>query len=147
MDDLAMDRMLKAWLTVNQLRNMHVTVSGWQTQRLKHLRTWAEGTSVSPSWMILVLNAPRVITTLMELKAMHAAIPDGDFSFSCSGEVFTIHVKGGHCTVTPGGSPAMSLSKGQLAGLLFDPLPGEDIPAGPAGWFPLPFSYTEPDEF
>lgn len=146
-DCLAADRLLKAWMEQHQLKNCAVTIPVWETEMLAHLRTWAEGTSLSPAWMIRVLDPRHVIETLMNLKACWSAIPDGQLCFETEGERYTVTVLHNHCRVETGGVPDMTLSTHQLGSLLFDPFPGEDIPRGPEGWFPLPLSVPVADEF
>ena len=124
---------------------MHLAVPAWEQEVIRHLHSYAESTSLSAAWMLRVLNPAAVIPMLMSLSGVRPA--DGRLTIESDGSVFTVRVKDGECTVIPGGEPDLRLTPGELAALLFDPFPAEDRPAAPAGWFPLPFSFSTPDEF
>ena len=154
--DRAMDLILKAWLTQRSLTNLWLQMPCWDSRRLRHLRLWAEGTSLSPAWELRVVNHRRVIETLMNLKARREQPADGELPIVVEDEAFLISVRDGRCKVGdirhPDGTSekwlqTLFLTPRQLNSMLFDPFPGEDIPQGPAGWFPLPLSVPTADEF
>jgi len=68
-DSAALDKLIKAWMETNDLNRCEVQIPVWDRATLKHLRAWAEDLSMNPSLMIRVLDYPRVVATLLHLKA------------------------------------------------------------------------------
>ncbi len=146
-DDALLPKVLKALFAEAGLKAVDIVVPPYRKERIRILSALCESCSVVTTELINVLNWPRVIETLLALKADYETLQDGCAAISIDGETYTIRVENNVPAVTCGGEPAMTLTKLEAENLFF----GTEslVVAHPLlkNWLPLPFYMPSADTF
>ncbi len=140
---------LQALFARDGSREAVFSLSPLHTGRIAVLSPIAEEVSVTDCGMLRVLSWPRVLEAFLALRARLAPLEDGRKTFlPAGGTAFTVTVRGGVPSVTPGGEKAdFALSTLEMQRLFFG-IKNLLLPNSlPASWSPLPFWISEADTF
>ncbi len=146
-DEALLPKVLKALFAEAGLQGVTIVAAPCQTERIRILSGLCESCSIVTKGKVNVLNWPKVIETLLALKASYETLCDGCAALSIDGECFTIRVENNVPSVSCGGEPELALTKLAAENLLF----GAEslVVAHPLfrNWLPLPFYMSSADTF
>ena len=147
-DEDALPRVIKALFQADGLDHMSLTCGPHQTRRIEILEGICSSRSIGSVEMINVLNWPRVLETLMKLRASFMPLEDGAFTVAIDdAPAITIRVTGGVPTAAAEGlAPDLSLTHLEAQRRLFG-LEAFALGSAYKNWFPLPFFVTGADTF
>jgi len=145
---------LLPWVLRLAMRQMNLTsvelVSGeCETELNQQLSRIAERCSLTHYDMIQILNFPKVLQALLELKAAHEPLADGICSLIIGDKPLTIQIKNGVLYLANNATPdATHLTETQAQTLFLNPL-GQLLTGCrlPLGWAPLPLYMSAADSF
>ena len=146
-DENLLPKVLKALFAADGLNSVEIAVAPCQKERAAILSGLCENCKLTSMELANVLNWPKVIETLLAMKAGYETLQDGCAALAVDGETYTIRVENNVPSVTCGGEAELSLTKLQAEQLLFG-VEGLAIPHPLfRNWLPLPFYMSSADTF
>lgn len=138
--------MVKAWMAHHGGWEVRIDVPQSDREIVDVLNGWAESITCGPAVSVRILNYPRVVEAMLRLKANYTYLEEGEASFRCEGQTFTVGVEGDEVTVVPGAdadTDVLEMSP-DVPSRFWTQTWGQERPFG---WLPLPLCAPEPDAF
>lgn len=148
-DEQMLPQVLKAYLAFTNQNHIHLHCAPYQTERIHILSRLCEERSIGTFEMIHILNFPKVVRTLLSMKASYMRLEDGCFTVQVEDQpTFTIRVQDNKVTVTEEDlAPDYTLSHLEAQRLFMDLENAVCETRLPQSWLPLPFTMTAADTF
>ncbi|MBR6524381.1 MAG: GNAT family N-acetyltransferase [Clostridia bacterium] len=148
-DEQMLPLVLKAYLQFMNQNEIELHCAPYQKERIHILSRLCEYRSIGTFEMIHILNYPKVVDTLLSLKASYMRLEDGVFTLKVDEQTpFTIRVKDNKVSVAEEGlEPDAALTHLEAQRLLMDLESALCESRMPLGWLPLPFTMTAADTF
>ena len=147
-DEENLPAVLKAWMTEHPGENS-LDVAPHEKRRMELIDPLSEGCSIETCEMVYVLNWPRVLQALLNLKALYQPLEDGEVCLRVDGQTFEIRVRDGRAEVfTTNCTPELELEHLEAERLFFSlsglcVLPDRRL----CNWAPLPYYINRADKF
>lgn len=147
-DEENLPAVLKAWMTEHPGENS-LDVAPHEKRRMELIDPLSEGCSIETCEMVCVLNWPRVLQALLNLKALYQPLEDGEACLRVDGQTFVICVRDGKAEVRPTDrTPELELEHLEAERLFFSlsglcVLPDRRL----RNWAPLPYYINRADKF
>ncbi len=141
---------LKAWLTAQGIRSVHISAAPHNKTLNRALAAIAEYYSLGQDGYALILNYANAIRAWMTLKNRVKPLSSGDLTLAIEGETLQIKVENGAVSVEKTDAPAdAALSADEASQLLFgfNRFYAPEVEGVPADWFPLPHFIPTVDTF
>ncbi|MHC1785680.1 MAG: GNAT family N-acetyltransferase [Christensenellales bacterium] len=142
--------LMQAWLLHKHLDEVRLTLSLHRREDIAILSEAAESYNVGDTCMIQVLDWRAVLQKLLDFKADHCPLEDGEAVLEITGAGrFLIAVEGGRPLIAPSAAPAdLTLDHNAAVLRLFSLQSGFAHAGGPfRNWLPLYFLVPEADSF
>ena len=147
-DEENLPDVLKAWMTEHPGENS-LDVAPHEKRRMELIDPLSEGCSIETCEMVCVLNWPRVLQALLNLKALYQPLEDGEVCLRVDGQTFVICVRDGKAEVRPTDrAPELELEHLEAERLFFS-LSGlcDSGDRRLRNWAPLPYYINRADKF
>lgn len=146
-DEALLPKVIKALLADTGLDGVEINVPLCLTGRIRILSAICENCRLKPAGKVNVLNWPRVIETLLALKASYETLLDGCATVAIDGESYTVRVENNVPSVSCGGEPELSLTKLEAEALFLGLESMVAMHPLFRNWLPLPFFMDSADHF
>lgn len=146
-----LQRLAKCWLEARGCEGFELSLPMHAKEAIRALGEAAESWSLHDGMMVNVLNWPAVLEKLMNHKARHEALRDGEALVGIEGcGTLRLSVRDNRAAVSPqkGEAPQARLTQLEAVRTFLSPfgrLQGREDPY--FGWFPLMLSIARPDWF
>ena len=148
-DEQLLPLVLKAYLQFAGQNEIELHCAPHQKERIHILSRLCESRWIGTFEMIHILNYPKVVDTLLSLKASYMHLEDGEVTIQVDeNPTFTVRVKDQKVTVTEENLPAdIALPHLEAQRMLMDLENAVCETRLPQSWLPLPFNMTAADTF